>query len=138
MRNSLGPALRVPFGELGVIRRASTSVGTTRVDSRVAEASAFIREHACEGIGVDDVVRRMGCSRSLAMARFLEATGRSIFAEIREVQFAQALVLLSRREIQIGAIADRCGWKSSTALRTYFEKRLGMTMRAWRNRNPAS
>ena len=124
--------------KLGIIRRASTTPGTLRVDSRVAEASVFIREHACEGIGVDDVVRRMGCSRRLAMMRYLEATGRSIFAEIREAQFEQALVLLSRRDIQLGAIADRCGWKSPTAFRTYFEKRLGMTLREWRNRNAAS
>ena len=69
---------------------------------------------------------------------YIEATGRSIFAEIREAQFEQALVLLSRRDIQLGAIADRCGWKSPTAFRTYFEKRLGMTLREWRNRNAAS
>ena len=138
MRNPSSPAIRVSFGELGVIRRASTSVGPVRVDSRVAEASAFIREHACEGIGVDDVVRQMGCSRSLAMARYLEATGHSIFSEIREAQFAQVMVLLSRRDVQIGAIADRCGWKSPMALRTYFEKRQGLSMREWRKRNVAS
>ena len=138
LRNPSAPPVSRSFGELGIIRRASTTPGTLRVDSRVAEASVFIREHACEGIGVDDVVRRMGCSRRLAMMRYLEATGRSIFAEIREAQFEQALVLLSRRDIQLGAIADRCGWKSPTAFRTYFEKRLGMTLREWRNRNAAS
>ena len=138
MRNPSASPIGHSFGELGIIRRASTTLGANRVDSRVAEASVFIREHACEGIGVDDVVRRMGCSRRLAMMRYLEATGRSIFAEIREAQFEQALVLLSRRDIQLGAIADRCGWKSPTAFRTYFEKRLGMTLREWRNRNAAS
>ena len=138
MRNPSASPIGHSFGELGIIRRASTTLGANRVDSRVAEASVFIREHACEGIGVDDVVRRMGCSRRLAMMRYLEATGRSIFAEIREAQFEQALVLLSQRNIQLGAIADRCGWKSPTAFRTYFEKRLGMTLREWRNRNAAS
>lgn len=138
MRHPDAPPLRKSFGELGVIRRASTSPSTIRVDPRVANASLYIREHACEGIGVDDVVRRMGCSRRLAMMKYLAATGRSIFAEIREAQFEQVLVLLSRREIQIGALADQCGWKSPTALRAYFEKRLGMTMREWRARNAAS
>ena len=138
MDNPMAGPIRASFGELGLIRRASSSHSPTRVDPRVAEASAYIRKHACEGIGVDDVVRQMGCSRSLAMMRYLKATGRSIFAEIREAQFAQVLVLLSRRDIQIGAIADRCGWKSPVALRTYFEKRLGMTMREWRTRNVAS
>lgn len=138
MRNPHAKPVRKTFGELGIIRRASTTVGSARVDPRVAEASAFIRAHACEGIAVDDVVRHMGCSRRLAMMRYLEATGHSIFAEIREAQFAQALVLLSQRDVQLGAIADRCGWKSATALRTYFMKRVGMTPRAWRTQNAAS
>ena len=138
MRGDSGGPFRVSFGELGVIRRASTSPSVSRVDPRVVEASSYIRVHACEGIGVDDVVRRMGCSRRLAMKEYLAATGRSIFAEIREAQLAQVLVLLAQRDIQLGAIADRCGWKSPTALRTYFEKRLGMTMRDWRARNAAS
>ena len=138
MGNPNGPPMRKTFGELGVIRRASTSPSPIRVDPRVANASLYIREHACEGIGVDDVVRNMGCSRRLAMMKYLAATGRSIFAEIREAQFEKVLVYLSRRDIQIGAIADRCGWKSPTALRAYFEKRLGMSMREWRNRNAAS
>lgn len=123
------------FGELGVIRRASTTPGVSRVDPRVAEASAYIREHACEGIGVDDVVRQMGCSRWFAMKKYLEATGRSIFDEIREARFDAAMVLLAQRDVQIGVIADRCGWKSPAAFRTYFEKRQGMTMSAWRTRH---
>ena len=138
MRNPSSPPTHSSFGELGVVRRASTTPGKARVDPRIAEASVYIREHACEGIGVDDVVRHMGCSRRLAMMRYLEATGRSIFAEIRETQFAHVLVLLSKRGVQLGAIADQCGWKSQTALRIYFERKLGMTMREWRARNAAS
>ena len=138
MRNPKAKPRRIPFGELGIVRRASSSPCEVRVDPRVAAASLFIREHACEGIGVDDVVRQMGCSRRLATMRYLEATGHSIFAEIREAQFEQVLVLLAQRDVQLGAIADRCGWRSPTALRAYFEKRLGMTMREWRARNAAS
>ena len=138
MRNPNAKPRRIPFGELGIVRRASSSPCQARVDPRVAAASLFIREHACEGIGVDDVVRQMGCSRRLATMRYMETTGHSIFAEIREAQFEQVLVLLAQRDVQLGAIADRCGWRSPTALRAYFEKRLGMTMREWRARNAAS
>ena len=128
-----GP-VRKPFGALGLIRRASSAPLRTRVNARVAEASAFIRAHACEGIGVDEVARHMGCSRRQAMTRYQEATGRSIFSEIRDVKFAHVLALLARRDVQIGAIANRCGWKSPMSLRTYFEKRMGMTLRAWREK----
>ena len=138
MRAPRAKPLRVKFGELGIIRRGSTTPGANRVDPRIAVASAFIREHACEGIGVADVVRQMGCSRNLAELRYLQATGRSIFAEIRETKFEQVLVLLARRDVSIRAISDMCGWKSPVALRTYFEKRLHMTMHEWRVRNNAS
>lgn len=125
---------RLSFGELGLVRRGSTTPGAVRVDSRVAEASVFIREHACEGIGVMDVVRRLGCSRRLAEMRYLQATGHSIFAEIRDAQFARVLVLLARRDVPVGVIADMCGWKSPVALRQYFERRTGLSLQDWRSR----
>lgn len=137
MDNLTSLPVRETFGELGIVRRTSSCPGITRVDPRVADASLYIREHACEGVGVVDVVRRMGCSRRLAELRYLETTGRSIFAEIREAQFAKVLVLLAKRDVQVGAIADMCGWKSSMALRSYFEKRMNMTMREWRRLNSA-
>lgn len=126
---------RMSFGAISIVRRATTSLSRTRIDPRVANACRFIREHACEGIGVEDVARYMACSRRLAMMRFLETTGHSIFAAIRDAQFAQVMLLLARRDVQLSAIADMCGWKSSAALRTYFAKRMGLTMRAWRQRN---
>lgn len=123
---------KIPFGEVGVIRRGSTLPGVRRVDPRVAVATDYIRQHACEDIGVDDVVRQMKCSRRLAELRFREVTGRSILAEIRATRFERALVLLAKPNIQIGAIAGRCGWRSTTAFRAYFEQRTGMTLQAWR------
>lgn len=135
LNNPKMAAQRISFGAIGIVRRATTSLSRTRIDPRVAKACQFIREHACEGIGVDDVARAMACSRRLAMMRFLETTGHSIFAAIRDAQFSQVMLLISRRDVQLSAIADMCGWKSPTALRTYFAKRMGMTMRTWRQRN---
>ncbi len=126
--------VRATFGDFGIVRRASTSPRSARVDPRVADASVYIRAHACEGIGVADVVKRMGCSRSLAESRYLQATGHSIFHEIREAKFEQVLVLLSRRDVPIGVIADMCGWKSPLSLRRYFESRTHMTLGEWRRK----
>jgi len=132
LRGSTASPQKIPFREIGVIRRGSTLSGVRRVDARVVTATAYIRQHACEDIGVDDVVRQMKCSRRLAEMRFQEVAGRSIFAEIREARFERALVLLAQPNIQIGAIAGRCGWRSATAFRAYFEHRMGMSLQAWR------
>ena len=135
MRHPLAPPMRATFGELGIVRRASTTLSSVRVDPRVTKASAFIREHACDGIGVADVVRRMGCSRSLAALRYRQVTGRSILAEIREVQLEHAKVLLAQRDIPLNVLSDMCGWKSTASLRAYFAEQTGMSMREWRKRN---
>lgn len=137
MQDPCSPPMREPFGDLGIVRRASTIPGSNRVDPRIVDASVFIREHACEGIGVAAVVKHMGCSRRLAELRYLQATGKSIFEEIRDAQFAQVLVLLAQRNVPIGVIADMCGWKSPLSLRRYFEKRMSMTMGEWRKSNRA-
>ncbi|MBR2837373.1 MAG: substrate-binding domain-containing protein [Kiritimatiellae bacterium] len=137
MRQPHAPPMRATFGELGIVRRASTTIAAVRVDPRVTEASTFIREHACEGIGVVDVVRRMGCSRRLAELRYKEVTGLSILAEIREVQLEHAKVLLAQRDIPLNVLSDRCGWKSPASLRAYFSEQTGMSMREWRKRNLA-
>ena len=43
----------------------------------------FIREHACEGIGVDDVLSQVPVSRSVLQRRFRSLLGRSIHAVTR-------------------------------------------------------
>ena len=131
------PPMRATFGELGIVRRASTTFAAVRVDPRVTEASTFIREHACDGIGVVDVVRRMGCSRRLAELRYKEVTGRSILAEIREVQLEHAKVLLAQRDIPLTVLSNMCGWNSPASLRAYFTEQTGMSMRDWRKHNLA-
>ncbi len=81
-----------------------------------------------------DVVRHVGCSRSLVESLDLQATGRTIFEEIREVRLSRALALLSKRGVPIQVISDMCGWKSPMALRRYFKARENMTLSAWRRR----
>ena len=34
--------------------------------------------------------------------------------------------------LDVLAIAGRCGWRSTTAYRAYFEQRTGMTLQTWR------
>jgi LacI family transcriptional regulator len=47
----------------------------------------FIREHACQGIKVADVLRESHCSRSVLERRFRESLGRSPQAELRTFSF---------------------------------------------------
>lgn len=98
----------------------------------VADALAFIRENGCS-ISVNDVAHHLGISRTGLDAAFRNhARGKSVAEEIREVRFAHVLEMLASPNIQISAIAARCGWRSPTHLMFSFRERFGMGMREWR------
>ena len=44
------------------------------------------------------------------------------------------LSLLSHGDVQLDAIADLTGWKSPAALRQYFKRKMGVSMREHRKR----
>ena len=123
---------RTLYGLAGIIHRGS-SVRPARTGYQVQSAVKAIRDHACESaFSVDDVARAMGCSRRLAEMRFKRETGVSIRDEIGKTRFEHVFALLSSRHEKIEAIASRCGFGTSAALRTAFRKRTGMSLRDWR------
>ena len=122
------------FGILGVVKRKSTTI-LRRTDVKVTEAVEFIRLHASDGIGVNDVVDMMGCARRTAEMRFANLTGHTIQNEIRNVRMAKAFALLRNPRQAIDGIANLCGYESDSTLRYAFKAKTGMSMREWRMRN---
>lgn len=121
------------YGPIAIIRRASTLAKARRKDDpRVERALAFIRENAAAPITVNDVIREMNCSRRLGELRFRESTGKSILAELHDRRLDLVKAQLNRMSTSITAIANLCGFKSSSALRAFFQSQMGMSMRDWR------
>src|SRR4051812_25219419 len=79
---------------LGVAARMSTDALMID-DPRVAAAVRFIRESACRGATVRDVLERVPLSRTALERRFRRHLGRSPQAEIRGVQLKRAKELLA-------------------------------------------
>ena len=104
----------------------------------VERAEAFIQANAVSRIGVKDVVREMGCSRRLGEQRFRAATGSTIHERIASVRLDALLVQLRRAHVNIGYLADACGFGSASALRAFFRKRMGVSMTEWRSREIAA
>ena len=119
------------YGEERVVRRASTSVLRVH-DGRVARALEWIRLNAASGIGANDVISNMGCSRSLANLRFRQAVGHSILDEIHARRIGLAKELLERDDIPIDDIPERIGYVPGPFLGMLFKRSTGMTMRQWR------
>jgi LacI family transcriptional regulator len=101
-------------------------------DPALAQAVRYIREHACDGLTVAELVRRVPMSRralEYSMRRFLN---RSPKAEINRVQLARVKELLAETDLTLSAIAEKTGFKHPQYLSEMFKKRAGQTPKEFR------
>lgn len=103
----------------------------------VARAWEFIRRHACEGIGVPDVVAQVGISRRLLEKRVREATGGSVLDMIQKVRLENVCRLLANMALPISAVTTSSGYEPTSNLSHLFRKTYGMSMREYRARHSA-
>ena len=130
------PLTKYLYGAAGVTRRASTRNPYHRPkDARVERALSFIDAEFASPIDLADVVKAMGCSRSLAELRFREETGKTILEALTEKRWEKLLVHLRRSDVNLSALPGICGFRSAAALRELFRRRTGMSMTEWRKRN---
>lgn len=121
----------------GIVTRRSTDV-TAINDSVVAEAIHFIRQHACEGIGVEEVVQMSHVSRSVLQRRFRALMMRSIHDVILGVRLERVKQLLIDTKLSLPEIADRTGFNHSEYLSMVFKQRMGQTITAFRKSRSVS
>ena len=86
-------AREVLIEPLGVTTRQSTDILAID-DPQIAAAVRFIREHACEGLKIAQLLAHSTISRPVLERRFRKFLNRSPQAEIRRVQLARARQLL--------------------------------------------
>ena len=100
----------------------------------MARSLRFIREHACEDIEVDDVVRTVPISRSVLQRLFRDLLGRSIHDEIIRVRLSRARELLQETDLPLVEIAERAGFRHQEYMGAVFRQRLGITPGTLRTR----
>lgn len=110
----------------GVIARRSTD-GLAIADRDVAVAVRFIREHACDGIDVDDVLSQVSVSRSTLERRFASLVGRAPKQEIARVQIERVKQLLRNTDFNLQRIADLAGYTHVETLCVQFKHKVGAT-----------
>jgi LacI family transcriptional regulator len=111
---------------VGIVTRRSTEVLAIE-DRHIAAAMRFIREHACEGIDVGDVVRAVPLSRSTLERRFARALGRSPKEEILRVRLSRAKQLLAQTDFSLALVAEKVGLEHAEYLSVIFKKKIGLT-----------
>lgn len=129
--DKLSPVLIPP---LGIATRRSTDV-TAINDWLVADAIRFIREHACDGLSVDRLVREFGVSRSVFYTRFFDAMKRSPYQEILRVQLEKVKSLLMETTFTLEKIAEMAGFQHSANMSATFKREVGINPSEFRKRN---
>lgn len=116
---------------LGVASRQSTDV--LAVDDRdVARAVRFIREHACAGIKVGDVLRAVPLSRRVLEQRFRRRLGHTPHEEILFVRLQRVQQLLVETDLPLYLVAERTGFDHVEYLSVVFRRETGSTPSAFR------
>ena len=122
---------RVLVAPIGVATRQSTDV--VAIDDReVAAALRYIREHACRGLSVDEVVRNSEVSRSTLERQVRKYLGRTPQEEIRRVQIKRAQELLLSTDLSAEKISSLCGFDYPEYFYTVFKKVVGSTTSEFR------
>lgn len=124
----------VQIAPRGVVTRQSSDVLGQR-DEHVAVALSYIREHACRGLTVDEVLRHVPVSRSNLEHKLRRYIGWSPQVEIRRVQVAKICQLLTETNLSLKEIADRAGFVHVEYMCVVFKRVTGCTPGQYRHQH---
>ena len=118
---------------IGISPRQSTDVVAIE-DQTVAAALRYIRENACEGITVEEVLKHVPMSRSSLERKIRKFLNRSPQQEIRKVQVKRAQQLLTETDLPLDRIAQMCGFQHPEYMHVVFRREVGETPGVYRKR----
>lgn len=116
---------------LGITVRQSSDI--LAIDDRdLAAALRLIRERACHGVTIEEVLRQVPLSRSSLERKMRQLLGRSPQAEIMRIRIDRVKQLLRETDWSLDGISGRSGFGSPQVLCDRFRKYVGMTPGAYR------
>jgi LacI family transcriptional regulator len=119
---------------LGIATRQSSDVLAIE-DPHVARALHYIRQHACEGIKVTDVLRALPQSRRILENKFIKLIGRTPHEEILRVRLDRVKQLLHGTRLSLAEIAGRTGFNHVEYLTVVFRNKVGLPPGKYRAQN---
>ncbi len=102
-------------------------------DSDVAKAMNLIRQHACDGIDVSDVLRAVPVSRRVLESRFKKLLGVTPHEEILRVKLNRVKQLLLDTRLPLAEVARRAGFEHAEYLSVAFKRESGISPRRFRD-----
>lgn len=126
------PPKIVHVAPTGVIQRHSTQVFAVE-DPELARVCRFIRENACRGIDVTDIVEFSTLSRRQLERRFRQQLDRTPRQEITAVQIRRLQQLLSETEMPLEQLAPLAGFNHAESMIVTFKRETGHTPGEYRH-----
>lgn len=124
-----GGVYRVP--PIGVAARRSTDVVAVP-DEDVAAAIRYIRDYACQGIDVGDLVRSVSISRSMLERKFKKFLNCNPHDLIVRTRLRRAQELLLQTDLTIEDVATLSGFSSAEYMSSVFHRFAGQSPRDFR------
>ncbi len=106
---------------IGIATRQSTDVLAT-TDEEISVALRFIRDHSCDGINVNDVLKVVALSRRAFESRFQAILGRTPHQEITRRRIERVRELLEDTDDSLTQIAHRAGFQNQEYMSVAFRK----------------
>ena len=125
------PLQRILVPPVNVIERRSTDYRSI-VDPYVIQGMHFIRNNACKGIKVEQVIDFVGLSRTNLELRFKEHLGTTIHTVIHNEKMDHACNLLLTTSLSLKEISRIASYPSLQYFYSVFKKEYGMTPKEYR------
>jgi LacI family transcriptional regulator len=126
------PSPQMLVAPRGVVTRRSTDVLACE-DQDVSRALRHIRQNACRGLQVVDVLAFMGMSRASLQLRMKQVAGRTIHQEIQRMRLAKVKELLVMSDLTIKQVARESGFASVQYMTRVFRAATGETPAKYRD-----
>ena len=137
MKGKPSPSSRILVPALGVVARRSTDALAVE-DPDAADAIRFVREHACGGISIEDVVKHVGVSRSTVQRWFEKHLRHSPAVEIMRVRVQRIQESLRTTDMTLEAIAQAAGFTHVESMQRTFKRMVGLTPGEYRRQSRRS
>lgn len=134
MRGQFVASRQEAVAPVRVIERQSSNTLAIE-DEDVADALHFIRQTACDGIGVPDVLSHVAVPRRRLERAFRKVVNRGIGEEITRVRIGRACELLVESDLPTPDVAARSGFSSASKLSAVLKREIGITPTAYRKQH---
>ena len=134
MKGETIPPQRLLLDPLGIAARQSTDVVAVN-DPQLSSAVRYIRDHACEGMTVENLLKAVPMSRTALERRFKQVLHRSPHEQIMRVRIDRAKAMLATTNLSLAIISERTGFEHAEYFSVAFKRLAGETPGRFRQRH---